>query len=57
MYAISTLSLGECILISSLPGKALRTLVDSTCILKAEPSETDNVYQAMCDNAVNMRGN
>ena len=32
--------LGECLLISSLPGKASRTLVDmlndSTCVLKAE---------------------
>ena len=40
--------LGECLLISSLPGKALRKLVesqglrsDSTCILKAEPGELD----------------
>ena len=40
--------LGECILISSLPGKALRTLVDiadlpseSTCVLKAEPGKLD----------------
>ena len=40
--------LGECLLISSLPGKALRTLVelrglpsDSTCVLKAEPGKLD----------------
>ena len=40
--------LGECLLISSLPGKALRTLVDiarlpsnSTSILKAEPGKLD----------------
>ena len=40
--------LGECHLISSLPGKALRTLVDiarlahiSTCVLKAEPDKLD----------------
>ena len=38
--------LGECPLISSLPGKALRTLVewlglpsDSTCVLEAEPDK------------------
>ena len=30
-----------CLLISSLPGKALRTLVDSTCVLKAEPGKLD----------------
>ena len=38
--------LGECLLISSLPGWALRTLVesqshDSTCVLKAEPGKLD----------------
>ena len=38
--------LGECLLISSLPGKALRMLVDitrldkrSTCVLKAQPGK------------------
>ena len=38
--------LGECLLISSLPGKALRTLLtsrglpsDLTCVLKAEPGK------------------
>ena len=37
---------GSCLLISSLPGKALRTLVesrglpsDSTCVLKVEPGK------------------
>ena len=29
------------VLISSLPGKALRTLGDSTCILEAEPGKLD----------------
>ena len=33
--------LGESLLISSLPGKAPRTLSDSTCILEAEPGEAD----------------
>ena len=40
--------LGECLLISSLPDKASRTLVglqgfrsDSTCVLKAEPGKLD----------------
>ena len=40
--------LGECLLISSLPGNALRTLVDikglpsdSTSVLKAEPGKLD----------------
>ena len=38
--------LGECLLISSLQGKALRAhtarlLSDSTCILKAEPGKLD----------------
>ena len=40
--------LGECLLISSLPSKALRTLVesrglpsDSTCVLEAEPGKLD----------------
>ena len=40
--------LGECLLISSLPGKASRTLVESrglvgnsTCILKTEPGKLD----------------
>ena len=37
--------LGECLLISSLPGKALRTLVDiasdSICFLKAKPGKLD----------------
>ena len=40
--------LGECLLISSLPGKALRTRVDIarlaerfTCVLKAEPGKLD----------------
>ena len=28
-------------MISSLPGKALRTLVDSTCVLEAEPGKLD----------------
>ena len=44
--------LGECILISSLPGNALRTLVDiasnSSCVLKTEPGKHDvwySVYQ------------
>ena len=39
---------GECLLISSLPGKASRTLVesrglpsDSTCVLEAEPGKLD----------------
>ena len=31
--------LGECLFISSLPGKALRMLVDSICVLKAEPGK------------------
>ena len=42
--------LGECLLISSLPSKALRTLVelrglssDSTCLLEAEPGKHDAV--------------
>ena len=42
--------LGECLLISSLPGKALRTLVelrglssDSTCLLEAESGKHDTV--------------
>ena len=46
---ISTLlQLGECLLISSLPGKALRTLVDIvrlveryTCVFNAEPGKLD----------------
>ena len=33
--------LGECLLISSLPGKALRTFVDLTCVLKAEPRKLE----------------
>ena len=40
--------LGDCLLISSLPGKALRSLVesrglrsDSTCVLKAKPGKLD----------------
>ena len=40
--------LGECLLMSSLPGKALRTLVESealpsipACIIKAEPGKLD----------------
>ena len=40
--------LGDCLLLSSLPGKAWRTLVDSrglssdsTCVLKAEPGKLD----------------
>ena len=36
--------LGECLLISSLPGKALRMLVhiaNSTCIFKAGPGKLD----------------
>ena len=33
--------LDECLLISSLPGKAPRMLSDSTCILEAEPGKAD----------------
>ena len=37
--------LGECLLISSLPGKALRTHVDiarlATCVLNAKPGKLD----------------
>ena len=31
----------ECLLISSLPAEALRTLVDSTCVLEAESGKLD----------------
>ena len=51
---------GSCLLISSLPGKALRTLVesrglpsDSTCVLKVEPvyliSKDMNLLFSMCE--------